>query len=199
MTVMLAMITPQAWTGRLVPVSCSPFVIGREPGCHLRAHTPAVAARHCELLVRADRIFVRDLAGSLTTCVNGRPVKDEQELRDQDCVRVGRLEFTIRLPCGSAQPHAEPSPPAEAEEAAATLLLALDAAETLGGSAPSAAAETLPLADGSKTLPPREPKRVANPGRPELGDTALAAAQLLARIRKFRGPGKGKSEIAARS
>jgi predicted component of type VI protein secretion system len=173
------MMTPRAWAGRLVPVAHLPFVIGRDPGCHLRAHTPEVAARHCALVVRGDRVFVRDLVGGRRTRVNGRPVAGEQQLRDQDRVEVGCLAFTVRLPWAAAPPRAEPAPPAEAEEAAATLLLSPDEAEAPGSTVVGLGAETLPL-EGE----PHVPDPAAKPARPEVGDTSAAAAQLLARYLK---------------
>jgi predicted component of type VI protein secretion system len=157
-----------------------------------------VAARHCALLVRGNGVFVRDLSGSLSTCVNGRPVQSEQELRDQDHVQVGRLAFTVRLECGSAPPRPEPVPPAEAEEAAATLLLALDAAEAPGATVVGLAAETLPVDGSPGDREPRVPDLSARPARPELGNTAAAAAQLLARFTKAHASGRSKGEKAAR-
>jgi predicted component of type VI protein secretion system len=197
MQVTLAMMTPQTWAGRLVPVAHSPFIIGRGPGCHLRAHTPAVAARHCAVLVRSDRVFVRDLASGRSTWVNGRPVEGEQELRDRDHVQVGRLAFTVRMACAVAPRYAAPAPQAETEEAAAEMLLALDAPEAPGATSVGLVPQTLPVAEPPDGAP-RGPTPTAQPAHPELGNTAAAAARLLARFQKTRASGRGKARTTDR-
>jgi predicted component of type VI protein secretion system len=198
MNVILTMITPQAWAGRSVPVGHCPFVIGREPSCQLRANTPAVAGRHCVLLDRGDRLFVRDLASGRSTFVNGRPVEGEQELHDQDRVQVGRLAFTVRLACAAAPPRAAPAPLTEAEQAAAEMLLALDTTEAPGATAVGLAAETLPAEGEPPGGAPPEPDRATQPARLALGDTSAAAAQLLARFMKSRASGRGKARTTDR-
>jgi predicted component of type VI protein secretion system len=199
MKLMLSLATPRSWAGKLVPVSHSPFVIGREPGCHLRADTPTVGARHCAVLVQGDHVMVRDLAGSPGTCVNGQPVPGQQELHDRDRVRVGVLEFTIRLEAEAACPGTESVSTAAAEETAAKLLLALEAEETLGNPQTSpAAGETLPTGETNHCGEPNAPSPAgAKPARPEPPDTAEAARQLLARIKKPRGKGLGGRGVMA--
>jgi predicted component of type VI protein secretion system len=192
MKLMLVMITPRAWAGRLVPVARSPFVIGRAPGCQLRAHTPEVAMQHCALLLRGSQVFVRDLEGSPGICVNGRPVPGEQQVQDQDQVQVGCLAFTVRLESSATQLPAEPAPPSEAEETAASLLLAQDSAQASGDSVVGLADETLPVEGGHRDSAPSAPALPAKSSDPEPADTAAAAAKLLERCRKVRGSGRGK-------
>ena len=125
MNLVLALVTPKKWHGTVVPVACSPFVIGRGPGCHLRAHSPMISERHCALLVRDDRVFVCAFEGNLGTFINDRPVEGEQEVHDLDSVKVGALRFTVRLVASPVPQQTEPAPAslAESEEDAATHLL----------------------------------------------------------------------------
>ena len=89
MKLTLAMVTPRKWEGTLIPVVRFPFLIGQEPGCHLRVKSSEVHARHCALLIRDDRIFVSELAGA--TFVNEQRIQGEQEVHDRDCVHVAGL------------------------------------------------------------------------------------------------------------
>jgi predicted component of type VI protein secretion system len=197
MNVMLAMITPRAWAGRLVPVARWPFVIGRAPGCQLRAHTPEVAEQHCALQIRGPCVFVRDLPGSSGTRLNGQPVLGEQQVHNEDRVQVGCLAFTVRLESAPVRPPTKPVAPSEAEEAAASLLLAEDAAEA-GDSAVNLAGETLPVEGGRPASVPGVQEPPANNPSPEPPDTSAAAAQLLKRFRKMRG-GRVKCETAPKN
>jgi predicted component of type VI protein secretion system len=150
MNMMLALVTPNKWRGTVVPVACSPFVIGRGPGCHLRAHSPTVSSRHCALLVRDERVFMCAFEGNLGTFINDRPVEGEQEVHDLDSVKVGALRFTVRLVASPVPQQAKPAPAslAESEEDAAThLLLAIDEEERSARNA-SAADTGFPLACG---------------------------------------------------
>jgi hypothetical protein len=188
MKLMLAMSTPTAWAGRVIPIGHSPFVIGREPGCHLRANSPTVGGRHCAVLVRGEHVFVRDFAGSPGTCVNDQRVPGQLEVHDHDHVRVGGLEFTILVEeAESARPQTERLPPADPEEAAANLLLALEENEPQGNPPTNAAAQTLPAAETHHGGEPHTPSTKPEPASPQEPDTAAAAGRLLARFKKHPG------------
>ena len=188
MKVMLELEKPRQWQGTVVQVLRFPFWIGREPGCDLRADSSTISARHCALVVRADKVFVSDVAGN-PTFVNDHQVQGEQEVHDLDCVKVGRLQFTIRVQ-SSAVEHASvpPAPAAENdEEAAGSLLLALE--EPGGSTAASSAAETLPAPQDTHKVDRQPTESAQSKPRPVPSDTAAAARNLLARFRKPRGPG----------
>jgi pSer/pThr/pTyr-binding forkhead associated (FHA) protein len=187
MHLMLAMVKPNKWQGTVIPVAHSPFVIGRGPGCHLRANSSTVSMRHCALTVREDKVFLRDFTGVPGTLVNDRQVQGELEVHDLDRVRAGGLQFTIRLESDSAEP-ATPALVGVDEDTAASLLLALEAEEEGSDSPPcrttvesdSAPGEML----GSEVSKPRT--RGTRPPQPEVPDTAAAARSLLAQIKKPR-------------
>ena len=60
----------------------SPFRIGRRLEATLRLPRTTVSGLHAELSVRQDRLFVRDLASTNGTFVNGRRIAGEVELRE---------------------------------------------------------------------------------------------------------------------
>lgn len=57
----------------------------------------SVSGRHCELYLRGERWFVRDLQSSNGTKVNDEKVYQEMELHTGDILKVGRLEFQVRV------------------------------------------------------------------------------------------------------
>jgi len=84
------------------------------------------------LQVHDDRVFASEFPGN-PTLINDQPLQGEQELHDRDCIKVGRLKFTIRLESESAQPSSGPASGAEPEEeVAGSLLLAMCAGAVLG-------------------------------------------------------------------
>jgi len=91
------MVTEGFHAGQVIPVGGVSLLIGRGPQCHLRPNSPAVAERHCNLTIRAQRAFVRDLDSSSGTFVNDRQLRGEIELRDGDFLRIGPLVFVIQL------------------------------------------------------------------------------------------------------
>jgi predicted component of type VI protein secretion system len=184
---MLGMVTPIKWQGTFIPVAHFPFLIGRDAGCHLRAHSQTVAGRQCALLVKHDRIFINEIGCNQATFVNEQQVHGELELHDQDRVKVGGLEFTIRCETDSPQLSRQSTPDSKAastEDAAADLLLAMDKEEK---SRPAAPASTSSPDDSAKMLP-KETKS----SQPELPDTAAAARDLLAKYKKPHSAAGGR-------
>ena len=52
MRLSLLVLTPGKWEGKSVPVTVSPFLIGRDPQCHLRPASQAISKLHCAVIVR---------------------------------------------------------------------------------------------------------------------------------------------------
>jgi pSer/pThr/pTyr-binding forkhead associated (FHA) protein len=73
------------------------FLIGRDPECHLRPVSPLVSKRHCALLVKDDKAFIRDFGSTNGSLVNGKQVQGEVELHDGDELRLGPLHFRVKL------------------------------------------------------------------------------------------------------
>jgi pSer/pThr/pTyr-binding forkhead associated (FHA) protein len=73
------------------------FVIGRD-GADIPLDDPKISRKHAEIgLYGPGSFFVRDLASTNGTFLNGRRVRDRQELKHEDVIRVGdiALQFSV--------------------------------------------------------------------------------------------------------
>jgi pSer/pThr/pTyr-binding forkhead associated (FHA) protein len=182
--------------GKTIPITLSQFLIGRDRQCHLRPASPLVSKRHCALLIRGGKAFVRDLGSTNGTYVNDRPLDGEVQLRDQDQLRVGPVAFQVRLEATPrvAKPVPVPAPRAPVEtmddEAMAALLLALP--EEGDSAAGTAAVDSEGVPTGSTVMDRPVPSAVSNPAAetrsppppPTSYDTAAAAKSLLQKYRQ---------------
>ncbi|HEV3258030.1 MAG TPA: FHA domain-containing protein [Gemmataceae bacterium] len=151
MRVNFVVLAPGGDAGRVIPVSASPFVIGRDPACHLRPVNQAVSNRHCALTALDDRVYVSDLRSTNGTFVNGTRVGGEFELRDHDRLQVGPVAFLVRLEAGGAAGRRAP-PPASMLGNPAVLAPQFDAP---GGGGASAGADNSSVPTGG-TVPFQE-------------------------------------------
>ena len=97
MKLSLRVITAGKWEGKVIPITLAQFVIGRDPQCHLRPASPVISKRHCAIVRKQNKVFLRDFGSTNGTLVNGQPVKDEIELKQDDHVKVGPIEFTMQF------------------------------------------------------------------------------------------------------
>ncbi len=89
--------------GRHIPVTTPAFLIGRAKHCHLRPLRPDVGREHCAVVVRSDRVFLRDYGSTNGTILNSQVmVQGEVPLRDGDVFEVGPLHFRVAV-TGSAE------------------------------------------------------------------------------------------------
>src|SRR5271166_2882187 len=93
----LVVLTAGKWEGKTIPITLSQFVIGRDPQCHLRPASPVISKRHCALLVRNNKLFLREFDSTNGTFVNNRQIKGELELLNGDCVKVGPVAFRVQM------------------------------------------------------------------------------------------------------
>jgi predicted component of type VI protein secretion system len=94
----------------------------------LRAASDTISKRHCAVIVRGSRAFVRDLRSTNGTFVNAcRLGVEEKELKDGDQLRVGPLEFKVALRASVAvdepTPIRCPTLPLPGDDAAVAALL----------------------------------------------------------------------------
>jgi hypothetical protein len=61
--------------GKVIPITFSQFLIGRDPQCQLRPASPVISKRHCALLVRGGKVFLRDFDSTNGTFINDQQVK----------------------------------------------------------------------------------------------------------------------------
>jgi predicted component of type VI protein secretion system len=138
MKLSLVVLSPGKGEGKVIPITLSQFIIGRDPDCNLRPASPVISKRHCAVLIRDQQAFVRDFDSTNGTFVNEEPVKGEVELHEGDQLKCGPLTFAVKLEVG-APSVSQPTP------AAAKAPAAKPAAKTAAKPAAKAAA---PAASG---------------------------------------------------
>jgi pSer/pThr/pTyr-binding forkhead associated (FHA) protein len=115
--------------GKTIPVTLSQFLIGRDPQCQLRPASPLISNRHCALLVKGNKAFVRDFESTNGTFVNDQAVKGQRELHDGDQLRLGPIALEVRVAATAPVEKRAPAvkPPSEPvdDDAMAALLLAV--------------------------------------------------------------------------
>jgi pSer/pThr/pTyr-binding forkhead associated (FHA) protein len=115
MKLSLVVLTPGKTEGKVIPITLSQFVIGRDPQCHLRPASALISKRHCALLVRDGKLFLRDFDSTNGTFINDKPVKGEVEVKNEDRLKVGPLLFGIRAEATASLPVNRPTPPPPAK------------------------------------------------------------------------------------
>lgn len=75
------------------------IVIGRNDKlCDIAVtYDDSISSRHCELFLRDNRLYCRDLGSSNGTMVNQQKVYQEIEVESGDILRIGRLTFFIQI------------------------------------------------------------------------------------------------------
>jgi pSer/pThr/pTyr-binding forkhead associated (FHA) protein len=139
MKLSLVVLTAGNQQGKALDVKLAQFVIGRDPQCHLRPASPMISKRHCAVLQRDNKAFLRDFDSTNGTFVNDQPVKGEVELHDGDTLKVGPLMFTVKLDLTAPVNRPTPAPPTK------------QAAKTAATSASDAEAPAKKLSMGDKT------------------------------------------------
>ncbi len=117
MKLSLVVLTPGKTEGKVIPITLSQFVIGRDPQCHLRPASAVISKRHCAILIRDGKLFLRDFDSTNGTFVNEQPVKGEIEVKHDDRLRVGPLLFGIRVELTGPAPVNRPTPPPPSKKA----------------------------------------------------------------------------------
>jgi pSer/pThr/pTyr-binding forkhead associated (FHA) protein len=97
MKLSLLVMTPGKQQGKSLDIKTPQFLVGRDPQCQLRPASPLISKRHCAILIREGKAFIRDFDSTNGTFVNGDPVKGERELHHDDQLKIGPIEFTVRM------------------------------------------------------------------------------------------------------
>jgi anti-anti-sigma regulatory factor len=84
--------------GLPIPIKVDLFLMGSDAICQLRSKLPGVAAQHCALVTRDNKVFIKDLEGG-ETIVNGElmPAGEEWPIHAGDRLTVGPLEFMFQF------------------------------------------------------------------------------------------------------
>lgn len=83
--------------GEGIVISGPKFIIGRAEDCHLRPQSEQVSRHHCVIFVDQGFVAVRDFGSRNGTFVNGEVLTGERELKPGDLLRIGDLEFELRV------------------------------------------------------------------------------------------------------
>ncbi|MGE3241802.1 MAG: EAL domain-containing protein [Pirellulales bacterium] len=78
---------------RQIPISTSPFVVGRRSGLALSLPCQSVSKIHAELRLAANNLLVRDLSSTNGTYVNGNRIRQESPVHSGDLVQFGNVIF----------------------------------------------------------------------------------------------------------
>jgi pSer/pThr/pTyr-binding forkhead associated (FHA) protein len=100
--------------GKVLEIKLPQFLVGRDPQCHLRPASPLISKRHCVILQREGKAFVRDFDSTNGTFLNNQPVKGEVEIHNDDRLKIGPLLFTVRVESGAPVNRPTPAPPTKA-------------------------------------------------------------------------------------
>jgi pSer/pThr/pTyr-binding forkhead associated (FHA) protein len=173
-----------------------------------------ISKRHCAILIKNGKVFVRDFDSTNGTFINNEQVKQEQQLNHSDILKVGPLEFRVTLE-GAPVPVNKPTPtppaakvaqPASNDDDVAAMLLALQddgpsatdsgsGDEIPGGTtlmdllpdAPPETKEEIPQTDGSDGNDEKKPE-AKKPDPKSQGNTSQAAKMILEKYtRRSRG------------
>jgi len=135
--------------GKVLDIKLSQFVVGRDPQCHLRPASQMISKRHCALLQREGKVFVRDFDSTNGTFVNNEPVKGEIELHHGDQLKIGPLLFEVRIEASAPVNRPTPAPPTKpvtkampAKASTPVPATAAKSAAPVNPSAPAASAKT---------------------------------------------------------
>ncbi|MGH7223690.1 MAG: FHA domain-containing protein, partial [Gemmataceae bacterium] len=89
MKLSLVVLTPGSNQGKVLEIKLSQFVIGRDPQCQLRPASPMISKRHCALIQRDGKAFIRDFDSTNGSFANNVPVNGEVELHEGDQLKIG--------------------------------------------------------------------------------------------------------------
>src|SRR5262245_19029810 len=90
--------------GREIPMAGPQFLIGRDPQCQLRPSSPAISKRHCAIITRGGKVFVRDFGSTNGTFIDGNSIQGQIDINDQARLKAGPLDFKIVIEVAKAAP-----------------------------------------------------------------------------------------------
>lgn len=101
--------------GDAIPIAQNPFVIGRSESSGLRIKSSSVSRKHCAIVAREGKFYVKDLGSRNGTLVNGQRLTDgkARRLRSGDTLQVGKIQLVMQISLphtamadGTTQTHA---------------------------------------------------------------------------------------------
>jgi predicted component of type VI protein secretion system len=154
-----------AHEGKVIQITGQQFLIGRDAQCHLRPASQAISKHHCGVLVRDGQIYIKDYGSTNGTLVNDALIRGaEVMVVDGASLKLGPLDFIVRIELASLKPDGTPLP-GDTPEAAATLAAVKAATGAVANAKPAPSRDATPnpalpnkpnkpnVAGGSKEAP----------------------------------------------
>ena len=82
-------------SGQTIPITVSPFTIGRNRGCHLQIMQADVSRQHAQIMFQNGIYILQDLNSQSGTRINGFPVHQHM-LQNGDNIRIGTLNLRFQ-------------------------------------------------------------------------------------------------------
>jgi predicted component of type VI protein secretion system len=174
--------------GKALEIKLAQFLVGRDPQCHLRPASSLISKRHCALLQRDGKAFVRDFESTNGTFVNDQPVKGEVELHHEDQLKIGPLLFSVRIEATPPVSRPTPAPPTKSPTKKPAKAASATPPPDSSGAAKPAGPAAAPADKPSEKPAEPAPEPVASSGSDE-----DIAAMLLA----LQDDGSGTSGLSA--
>jgi predicted component of type VI protein secretion system len=106
--------------GKVVPIVGPQFLVGRDPQCQLRPASQAVSKQHCAVIVRDGSVYLKDFGSTNGTILNEAVVQNEERLlTNNDSVKIGPLDFLVRIEADVPKQDGTPLPDINPEAARA--------------------------------------------------------------------------------
>ncbi len=80
---------------RYIPIHSNPFVVGRRSDCELCLPVKTVSSNHAQLVAHETTLVLGDLNSTNGTFVNGKRVKGQIELHQDDFVQFADIAFRV--------------------------------------------------------------------------------------------------------
>jgi len=81
--------------GKVLTLPAEVVTIGRDPEAHIRVNSTVVSRHHCEIHVRDQKVYLKDLGSRNGTFVNGEAIFGEVKLNPGDTLHVGAMIFQL--------------------------------------------------------------------------------------------------------
>jgi predicted component of type VI protein secretion system len=186
MKLSLVVLTPGKMQGQALEIKLAQFLVGRDPQCHLRPASALISKRHCAVVQREGKVFVRDFDSTNGTFVNDVPVKGEVELHHDDKLKIGPLLFGVKIEVPTVD---KPTPPPPTRPAARPA--AKPAAQAADGPTPAPAGGAAKPAGAAAPAPEPAPEPAPKPAAAAAGEDEDIAAMLLSLQDDGSGGGGG--------
>ena len=96
--------------GKVIEIKVPNFVIGRDPQCQLRPASPMISKRHCALIQKDGKVYLKDFGSTNGSFVNDKQVTNAVEVKNGDKLKIGPLFFEARIEAGASVQQPTPAP-----------------------------------------------------------------------------------------